>query len=157
MELDLSSKWFFKKVETILNNPKTNSAVLICLGSIAETPTMLLPMKMAFVKAFLRFSDIQFIWKFSRNESDHFENELFSSAPNVHPFEWVEQKAILGNNWLLQKHLLNPLHNVFHIMANQRDGNHSIDHIAFFLDLSYELEITQKFSFFPIPYGMKIE
>ena len=58
-------------------------------------------MKRAFVHAFLRFPDIQFIWKFSRNESDRFENELFSNAPNVHPFEWVEQKAILGKiEWL---------------------------------------------------------
>ena len=63
---------------------------------MTDTRAMLPQMKMAFVHAFLRFPDIQFIWKFSRNENDRFENELFSNAPNVHPFEWVEQKAILG-------------------------------------------------------------
>ena len=88
-------------MSTILNNPKMTTAVLISLGSLTDTQSMLPQMKLAFVHSFMRFPEIQFIWKFSRNESDHFENNLFAGAPNVHPFEWVEQKAILG---IMHKH-----------------------------------------------------
>ena len=66
------------------------------MGSLTDTKAMLPAMKKAFLGAFSRFPDIQFIWKFSRNKNDSLENELFASIQNVHPFEWVEQKAILG-------------------------------------------------------------
>ena len=79
-----------------MDDVRTASVVLVSMGSLADTKKMLLEMKEAFLGAFIHFSDVQFIWKFTRNKSDVLENGLFESAPNVHPFDWVEQKEILG-------------------------------------------------------------
>ena len=83
-------------MKEIFESQNTKLAVLFSMGSSVDTKQMPNTMKKAFLDAFSRFPDIEFIWKFSRNESDSLENELFASAQNVHPFEWIDQKTILG-------------------------------------------------------------
>ena len=80
-------------------------AVLFSFGSIADTRKMGPAMRRAFLDAFARFPEVEFIWKFARNETTSSifavtaaEETLLSGAapPNVHTFDWVDQKAILG-------------------------------------------------------------
>lgn len=50
-------------------------------------------MKTSFLKAFARFGDYQFIWKYRMSENDR---QLFAQFLNVHPTEWVDQVSVLG-------------------------------------------------------------
>ncbi|KAI1711658.1 UDP-glucoronosyl and UDP-glucosyl transferase domain-containing protein [Ditylenchus destructor] len=81
------------EVQSIFDNAK-DGVVLFSFGTVTDTKLMSQEMKSAFLKAFARFPTYDFIWKFERNESD---SEMFSSAPNVHTFEWVNQKAMLAH------------------------------------------------------------
>ncbi|KAI1712284.1 UDP-glucoronosyl and UDP-glucosyl transferase domain-containing protein [Ditylenchus destructor] len=81
------------EVQSIFDNAK-DGVILFSFGTVIDTKMMSQEMKSAFLKAFARFPTYDFIWKFERNESD---SESFSKTPNVHTFEWVNQKAILAH------------------------------------------------------------
>lgn len=55
----------------------------------------------AFISAFLKFPEYNFIWKFEGNE-----NITYKNAPNVFKFKWVNQKAILSNFFKLLFNIL---------------------------------------------------
>lgn len=51
----------------------------------------------AFLESFAEFPDYEFIWKY---EGEIQEEEVFKNYTNVHPFDWLDQMAILGKNGL---------------------------------------------------------
>jgi hypothetical protein len=82
-------------------------AVLVSFGSMADTRKMPPLLRAAFFNAFAHFPCFQFIWKFNRNESDPDETALLQQTPNMHPVQWVEQKAILGGLKIHCENILN--------------------------------------------------
>lgn len=86
------------KFQAIVDNAE-KGVVLVSFGSLADTRSMPLGMKRAFLGAFARFPDYDFVWKYHRYQehNDSEEMELLEGAvgPNVHLFDWVEQKALL--------------------------------------------------------------
>ncbi|KAI1706884.1 UDP-glucoronosyl and UDP-glucosyl transferase domain-containing protein [Ditylenchus destructor] len=67
--------------------------VLFSFGSMADTKVLNPQTKRAFFNAFAKFPDYEFIWKLELTENDA---GLVGSAPNVHIFEWFDQRGILG-------------------------------------------------------------
>ncbi|KAI1711652.1 UDP-glucoronosyl and UDP-glucosyl transferase domain-containing protein [Ditylenchus destructor] len=80
------------EIQSIFDNTK-DGVVLFSFGTITDTKVMTKEMKTAFLKAFGRFPTYDFVWKIERNAND---SEIFSLAPNVHTFEWLNQRAILA-------------------------------------------------------------
>lgn len=46
------------------------------------------------LQAFSRFPDYEFIWRL--NTVNNNITSIFNQYPNVHPFTWLQQSAILG-------------------------------------------------------------
>jgi hypothetical protein len=67
--------------------------VLFALGSLADGAQMPVWQRDAFLRAFAHFPDHQFFWRFTVNESTV---HLFHNHTNVHPMDWLPQRAMLG-------------------------------------------------------------
>uniref|UniRef100_A0A915EHN6 UDP-glucuronosyltransferase n=1 Tax=Ditylenchus dipsaci TaxID=166011 RepID=A0A915EHN6_9BILA len=76
-------------VKTILDK-SNKGVVLFSFGSITDTTKMSIAMKQAFLRAFAHFPQYDFIWKFKLGAND---SSLL--APNVHLFNWLDQKAVM--------------------------------------------------------------
>ncbi|CAM6031429.1 unnamed protein product, partial [Sphagnum compactum] len=71
-----------------------SGVVLFSFGSLTDMSTMTRQMKEAFLRAFSHFPTHDFIWKFGPVGGN--ESGLFANSPNVHPSDWLDQKAVLG-------------------------------------------------------------
>ncbi|KAH7687894.1 Protein UGT-54, partial [Aphelenchoides avenae] len=78
-------------LQTIFFSAK-RGVVLFSFGSVIDNSKMSTAMKMSFLKAFARFADYEFVWKYRMSES---ERELFAQFSNVHPAEWIDQVSVL--------------------------------------------------------------
>ena len=67
-------------------------AVLVSFGSVANTSDMGPQMREAMFRAFARFPDWQFIWKFHEEATE----EEQTWATNVRTVKWLNQPAILS-------------------------------------------------------------
>uniref|UniRef100_A0AC35TJE4 Glucuronosyltransferase n=1 Tax=Rhabditophanes sp. KR3021 TaxID=114890 RepID=A0AC35TJE4_9BILA len=81
----LENKW-----DAILNKRKYN--VLISYGSNAQSIHMPIQMKNAFLAAFKKFSDVNFIWKYETPSDGTAKN-----LDNVHLVEWLPQNDLLND------------------------------------------------------------
>lgn len=70
-----------------------NGVVLFSFGTITDTDRMSENIKLSFLNAFSKFPEYDFIWKYKSKTKNL---TMFEKYPNVHPFEWVNQAAILG-------------------------------------------------------------
>uniref|UniRef100_A0A915E795 glucuronosyltransferase n=1 Tax=Ditylenchus dipsaci TaxID=166011 RepID=A0A915E795_9BILA len=77
------------EVKAVLDK-SNKGVVLFSFGSITDTTKMSVAMKQAFLKAFAHFPQYDFIWKFKLGIND---SSLL--APNVHLFNWLDQKAVM--------------------------------------------------------------
>ncbi|KAI1697584.1 UDP-glucoronosyl and UDP-glucosyl transferase domain-containing protein [Ditylenchus destructor] len=68
--------------------------VLFSFGSVADTKLLDPKIKEAFFKSFASFSEYEFIWKLELNAN---ETWMKSIAPNVHLFDWFDQRSILAH------------------------------------------------------------
>ncbi|KAI1712870.1 UDP-glucoronosyl and UDP-glucosyl transferase domain-containing protein [Ditylenchus destructor] len=82
-----------ENLKLILANSK-KGAVLFSFGSITDTTKMTDKLKQSFITTFAKFPDHDFIWKIKVNQND---TKLFSSLPNIHVVDWVDQKALLAH------------------------------------------------------------
>jgi glucuronosyltransferase len=95
--VDTKSKKLSPRFQSIVNN-STAGVVLMSFGALADTRSMPMTMKRAFLGAFAHFPTYDFVWKYHNYQelNDSEEMALIANAtPNVHLFEWVEQKALL--------------------------------------------------------------
>lgn len=53
-------------------------------------------MRDGMLRAFGRFPNFEFIWKFHEKSKEEEKEEIFKTAKNVHTFKWVDQAAILS-------------------------------------------------------------
>lgn len=63
-------------------------------GSIVDTTHMKPAIRDSMLQAFSRFPQFEFIWRLT--EVDDNITAIFNQYPNVHPFKWLQQTAILG-------------------------------------------------------------
>ncbi|KAI1699019.1 UDP-glucoronosyl and UDP-glucosyl transferase domain-containing protein [Ditylenchus destructor] len=68
--------------------------VLFSFGSVADTKLLDPKIKEAFFKSFASFSEYEFIWKLELIAN---ETWMKSIAPNVHLFDWFDQRSILAH------------------------------------------------------------
>ncbi|KAI1695879.1 UDP-glucoronosyl and UDP-glucosyl transferase domain-containing protein [Ditylenchus destructor] len=68
--------------------------VLFSFGSLADTKLLDPKIKEAFFKSFASFPEYEFIWKMELNAN---ETWMRSIAPNVHLFDWFDQRSILAH------------------------------------------------------------
>jgi hypothetical protein len=47
-----------------------------------------------FLQSFAKFSDYEFIWKFTAEPQEL--ERIFGQHKNIHPMEWIDQTTILG-------------------------------------------------------------
>uniref|UniRef100_A0A0M3I447 UDP-glucuronosyltransferase n=1 Tax=Ascaris lumbricoides TaxID=6252 RepID=A0A0M3I447_ASCLU len=81
-----------KEFAEIFDRPNSR-VVLFSLGSITKARLMPMEMKMAFLEAFARFPEYDFIFKV---DNEHFENDQFvAQYRNVHAFRWIDQVSVL--------------------------------------------------------------
>uniref|UniRef100_A0A9J2Q7Y8 glucuronosyltransferase n=1 Tax=Ascaris lumbricoides TaxID=6252 RepID=A0A9J2Q7Y8_ASCLU len=81
-----------KEFAEIFDRPNSR-VVLFSLGSITKARLMPMEMKMAFLEAFARFPEYDFIFKV---DNEHFENDhLVAQYRNVHAFRWIDQVSVL--------------------------------------------------------------
>ncbi|KAI1703578.1 UDP-glucoronosyl and UDP-glucosyl transferase domain-containing protein [Ditylenchus destructor] len=80
-----------ENLKSILENSK-KGAVLFSLGSVTDTTKMTDKLKQSFITTFAKFPGFDFIWKIKVNQND---TKLFSSLPNIHVVDWVDQKTLL--------------------------------------------------------------
>uniref|UniRef100_A0A183C5F4 glucuronosyltransferase n=1 Tax=Globodera pallida TaxID=36090 RepID=A0A183C5F4_GLOPA len=79
-------------VQAIVDNSQAG-AVIVSFGTFANIKTMSKEMKLAFLEAFGRFPNYEFIWK--HELSDEQEAKMFAKYKNVHPVKWMDQKSLL--------------------------------------------------------------
>lgn len=84
----------FQRTDAILAGSK-RGAVLVSFGSITDTSKMSSQMRRAFLRAFARFPDYEFIWKMDAASLAN-DSAMLNAAQNVHTFDWVDQTTILG-------------------------------------------------------------
>uniref|UniRef100_A0A915ET98 glucuronosyltransferase n=1 Tax=Ditylenchus dipsaci TaxID=166011 RepID=A0A915ET98_9BILA len=73
---------------------KSNKGVVLCsFGSHPDTRSMSENLKKAFLATFSSFPDYDFILKWTLDQKN---SSSFDAAPNVHVFDWLDQKAILN-------------------------------------------------------------
>lgn len=73
--------------------------MLVSFGSILDPKLMGARMRHALLTAFVAFPDHEFVVKLASSDNDGGnanETEFFRRHPNIHLFEWIEQKAMLG-------------------------------------------------------------
>ncbi|KAI1706739.1 UDP-glucoronosyl and UDP-glucosyl transferase domain-containing protein [Ditylenchus destructor] len=68
--------------------------VLFSFGSLADTKLLDQKIKEAFFKSFASFPEYEFIWKLELSAN---ESWMQSIAPNVHLFDWFDQRSILAH------------------------------------------------------------
>ncbi|KAH7662419.1 CBN-UGT-53 protein, partial [Aphelenchoides avenae] len=69
-----------------------DGVVLFSFGSITDTTKMSKEMKLAFLEAFARFPNTNFIWKLQTTGND---SQLLERYPNVHVVDGLDQVSIL--------------------------------------------------------------
>ncbi|KAI1704910.1 UDP-glucoronosyl and UDP-glucosyl transferase domain-containing protein [Ditylenchus destructor] len=82
-----------EKMKSILEKSE-KGGIFFSFGTITDTTKMSDKLKESFMTAFAKFADYDFIWKIKVNQND---TKLFTSLPNVHVVEWVDQKALLAH------------------------------------------------------------
>ncbi|KAI6238875.1 Glucuronosyltransferase [Aphelenchoides fujianensis] len=70
--------------------------VILSFGSIVDTKRMSAATRSAFLRAFARFPDHEFVWKFVGEQTDELAAE-FANFTNVHPMEWIDQTTMLAH------------------------------------------------------------
>ncbi|KAI1702018.1 UDP-glucoronosyl and UDP-glucosyl transferase domain-containing protein [Ditylenchus destructor] len=68
--------------------------VLFSFGSLADTKLLDPKIKETFFKSFASFPEYEFIWKLELSAN---ESWMQSIAPNVHLFDWFDQRSILAH------------------------------------------------------------
>ncbi|GMT16059.1 hypothetical protein PFISCL1PPCAC_7356, partial [Pristionchus fissidentatus] len=71
----------------------SRSVVVISFGTLARTVFIEGELLNAFLSAFARFPQVDFIWKFDDAEL----HDVFRNHSNVHTFKWLPQKALLNH------------------------------------------------------------
>ncbi|CAD5213240.1 unnamed protein product [Bursaphelenchus xylophilus] len=70
--------------------------VWLSFGSIVNTKQMSPAIRGAFISAFSRFKDYQFLWQME-NADDPEIKSIFEAIPNIHVAKWVNQPALLAH------------------------------------------------------------
>uniref|UniRef100_A0A0N4ZZQ4 glucuronosyltransferase n=1 Tax=Parastrongyloides trichosuri TaxID=131310 RepID=A0A0N4ZZQ4_PARTI len=82
-----------KEWDEILSRKK--HTILISFGSVAQSSSMPIKMKKAYLEAFKRLPDIMFIWKY-----ENMNDENVKESDNVHISKWVPQTELLNDKRL---------------------------------------------------------
>uniref|UniRef100_A0A1I7RMB9 glucuronosyltransferase n=1 Tax=Bursaphelenchus xylophilus TaxID=6326 RepID=A0A1I7RMB9_BURXY len=83
-KLDQKYQKIFDKAE--------KGVVYMSFGSVAESKLMPPKMKQAILEAFAQFPDVQFIWKYEKDEDN-----VAKGYSNVHTEKWLPQREILAH------------------------------------------------------------
>lgn len=81
--------------QTIFDSSK-KGVIFFSFGSVVQAHNMPENMKQAFLEGFEEFSEINFIWKYEKNE-----HKIAKNLKNVFTFKWLPQNEILEHEKLL--------------------------------------------------------
>ncbi|KAI6198648.1 Glucuronosyltransferase [Aphelenchoides besseyi] len=79
-------------------NRAAKGVILVSFGSIVDTTHMKPRIRDAFLDAFARFPDYEFIWKVSDVNENNLSHLALTRYPNVHPVNWMNQQSILAHH-----------------------------------------------------------
>ncbi|CAD6191762.1 unnamed protein product [Caenorhabditis auriculariae] len=80
-----------KEIEALLDL-SSRGTVIFSFGTQVPTTRIPLEIRRNFVRAFRKFPDVTFLWKYDRMDDDF---QLFENATNVHKLEWLPQTTLL--------------------------------------------------------------